>query len=136
MFDTAPPGLWWIDPTRREAEAFYQLLSPNPDPDTGNWSYQLVSEPVLTASGSDRTTPSVRTSQVAVALDGLVYPATTWQILAEADAYGTTGPIRAALYALPQTQYGSFDDIRRALLLMLQVNPEEDRPAGPPKDIH
>lgn len=59
---------------------------------------------------------TVEIPQVALVLAGLVYPVAKWQILAEADHYGTNGPIREALWALPSAEYQSFDDIRVVLL--------------------
>ena len=59
---------------------------------------------------------TVEISQVAAVLGELRYPAAKWQILVEADHYGTNGPTKAALWALPVAQYHSFDDIRAALI--------------------
>lgn len=57
----------------------------------------------------------VRTSQIAAVLEGLTYPAAKWQIVAEADYFGTNGPIRALLWAIPAGQYESFEDISIAI---------------------
>jgi hypothetical protein len=54
----------------------------------------------------------IRDSQIAAVLQDLKYPAAKRQILAEADPYGTNGPIKALLWALPAHQYDSYDDIR------------------------
>jgi hypothetical protein len=42
----------------------------------------------------------IRDSQIAAVLQDLKYPAAKRQILAEADPYGTNGPIKALLWAL------------------------------------
>ncbi len=65
----------------------------------------------------------IRASQIAAVLRELHYPAAKWQIVAEADHYGTNGPIRTLLSALPTHQYDSLDDIRAALTALTAPGP-------------
>jgi Protein of unknown function (DUF2795) len=44
-------------------------------------------------------------------LDGLAYPARTWQLCAQADAYGADSRTREALSRLPVTAYASLDAV-------------------------
>jgi hypothetical protein len=50
-------------------------------------------------------------NRVRAVLAGLAYPARTWQLCAQADAYGADSATREALSRLPVTAYASVDAV-------------------------
>jgi hypothetical protein len=62
------------------------------------------------------------------ALQNLCFPAQRWQILAEADMYGTETEIRTRLYALPVRLYESCADVAGAMESVRTLDPEDIPP--------
>jgi hypothetical protein len=54
-------------------------------------------------------------NRVRAVLSGLAYPVRTWQLCAQADAYGADSATREALSRLPVTAYASVDAVLTAL---------------------
>jgi hypothetical protein len=89
-------------------------------------------EPRTAHESKDRpmSKPRLDPLSVAIVLAGVIYPARTWRLLAQADHYGAGESIRAALARLPDQVYPSLTAVLATLELIPPTPPSP--PHSPP----
>lgn len=92
------------------------VAGPGPRPDRPHLTVVPTSDHPLGVSPAPAVDP-VR-GAVTPVLAGLVFPARRWQVLAESDSWGATGPIRNLITGLPDGVYRDLDTVVAVLRML------------------